>query len=81
MDGFLRIGCWNYKCHLKLFHTAEMDKDGKKYTYLGVTDSFLKRRKVWLKLDDNDGEMAVAPCLSTTGETFGGDTKYARTHL
>ena len=37
---------------------AKWIKGNKKYTYLGITTiPFWKRRKVWLKIDDNEGEV------------------------
>ena len=55
-------------------HRAKWIKGSKKYTYLGITTiPFWKRRKVWLKLDDNDGEILdFTMFAATTGETFGG---------
>lgn len=53
---------------------AKWIKGNKKYTYLGITTiPFWKRRKVWLKLDDNEGEILdFTMFAATTGETFGG---------
>jgi len=53
---------------------AKWIKGNKKYTYLGVTTiPFWKRRKVWLKLDDSEGEIVdFTMFAATTGETFGG---------
>ena len=53
---------------------AKWIKGEKKYTYLGVTTiPFWKRRKVWLKLDDEKGEIRdFTMFAATTGETFGG---------
>lgn len=53
---------------------AKWIKGNKKYTYLGITTiPFWKRRKVWMKLDDSDGEILDFTMLAaTTGETFGG---------
>ncbi|HIH57966.1 MAG: hypothetical protein MKZ58_03240 [Candidatus Poseidoniaceae archaeon] len=53
---------------------AKWIKGNKKYTYLGVTTiPFWKRRKVWLKLDDSEGEILdFTMFAATTGETFGG---------
>ena len=53
---------------------AKWIKGNKKYTYLGVTTiPFWKRRKVWLKLDENEGEILdFTMFAATTGETFGG---------
>lgn len=55
-------------------YRAKWIKGNKKYTYLGITTiPFWKRRKVWLKLDDEDGEiMDFTMFAATTGETFGG---------
>ena len=55
-------------------HRAKWIKGSKKYTYLGITTiPFWKRRKVWLKLDDNEGEILdFSMFAATTGETFGG---------
>ena len=55
-------------------HRAKWIKGSKKYTYLGITTiPFWKRRKVWLKLDDNEGEILdFTMFAATTGETFGG---------
>ena len=56
---------------------AKWIKGNKKYTYLGITTiPFWKRRKVWLKLDDCDGEIIdFTMFAATTGETFGGGYK------
>ena len=53
---------------------AKWIKGNKKYTYLGVTTiPFWKRRKIWLKIDDNEGKIVDFTMLVvTTGETFGG---------
>ena len=53
---------------------AKWIKGNKKYTYLGITTiPFWKRRKVWLKLDENEGEILdFTMFAATTGETFGG---------
>lgn len=53
---------------------AKWIKGNKKYTYLGITTiPFWKRRKVWLKIDDNEGEVRdITMLTATTGETFGG---------
>lgn len=53
---------------------AKWIKGNKKYTYLGITTiPFWKRRKVWLKIDDEDGEILdFTMFAATTGETFGG---------
>ena len=55
-------------------YRAKWIKGAKKYTYLGITTiPVWKRRKVWLKLDDEDGEiMDFTMFAATTGETFGG---------
>ena len=57
----------------KLFR-AKWIKGNKKYTYLGITTiPFWKRRKVWLKLDDEEGRILdFSMFAATTGETFGG---------
>ena len=57
----------------KLFR-AKWIKGNKKYTYLGITTiPFWKRRKVWLKLDDQEGRILdFSMFAATTGETFGG---------
>ena len=56
---------------------AKWIKGNKKYTYLGITTiPFWKRRKVWLKLDDSEGEIIdFTMFAATTGETFGGGYK------
>lgn len=53
---------------------AKWIKGNKKYTYLGITTiPFWKRRKVWLKLDDDEGQIHdFTMFAATTGETFGG---------
>ena len=53
---------------------AKWIKGNKKYTYLGITTiPFWKRRKVWLKLDDEEGRILdFSMFAATTGETFGG---------
>ena len=53
---------------------AKWIKGNKKYTYLGITTiPFWKRRKIWLKLDENEGEIHdFTMFAATTGETFGG---------
>lgn len=53
---------------------AKWIKGNKKYTYLGITTiPFWKRRKVWLKLDDSEGQIIdFTMFAATTGETFGG---------
>jgi diacylglycerol kinase (ATP) len=55
-------------------YRAKWIKGGKKYTYLGITTiPFWKRRKVWLKLDDAEGQILdFTMFAATTGETFGG---------
>ena len=55
-------------------YRAKWIKGNKKYTYLGVTTiPFWKRRKVWLKLDEAEGEILdFTMFAATTGETFGG---------
>ncbi len=55
-------------------HRAKWIKGNKKYTYLGITTiPFWKRRKVWLKIDDEEGEILdFTMFAATTGETFGG---------
>ena len=59
---------------------AKWIKGNKKYTYLGITTiPFWKRRKVWLKLDDSEGEIIdFTMFAATTGETFGGGYKVCR---
>ena len=58
-------------------YRAKWIKGNKKYTYLGITTiPFWKRRKVWLKLDDAEGEILdFSMFAATTGETFGGGYK------
>ena len=53
---------------------AKWIKGGKKYTYLGLTTiPIWKRRKIWLKVDNEEGEVVdVTMFTATTGETFGG---------
>ena len=53
---------------------AKWIRGNKKYTYLGITTiPFWKRRKVWLKLDDSEGQIIdFTMFAATTGETFGG---------
>ena len=55
-------------------YRAKWIKGGKKYTYLGITTiPFWKRRKIWLKLDDEEGKIRdFTMFAATTGETFGG---------
>jgi diacylglycerol kinase family enzyme len=55
-------------------YRAKWIKGSKKYTYLGITTiPFWKRRKVWLKLDDEEGQILdFSMFAATTGETFGG---------
>ena len=56
---------------------AKWIKGNKKYTYLGVTTiPFWKRRKVWLKIDEAEGNIIdFTMFAATTGETFGGGYK------
>ena len=56
---------------------AKWIKGGKKYTYLGITTiPFWKRRKVWMKLDNEEGQVLDFTMMAaTTGETFGGGYK------
>ena len=56
---------------------AKWIKGNKKYTYLGITTiPFWKRRKVWLKIDDSEGDIIdFTMFAATTGETFGGGYK------
>ena len=56
---------------------AKWIKGNIKYTYLGITTiPFWPRRKVWLKLDDEEAEVVdLTMFAATTGETFGGGYK------
>ncbi len=56
---------------------AKWIKGEMKYTYLGITTiPIWKRRKVWIKKDNNEGQIHDFTLFTcTTGETFGGGYK------
>ena len=56
---------------------AKWIKGNSKYTYLGITTiPFWPRRKVWLKIDDEEAKIVdLTMFAATTGETFGGGYK------